>query len=147
MYYQICQKLDASAARRIVNLNSKFFVDGFVRGHITEILGWNYYFIIIYNRVPNRYSQTLSLCVHSRPRLQSSWGHHGAHLVPVGPRWALCWPHEPCFEGIHMEWCCHLSRLCGIVFACLLYCKYMWFIDQLSLLLYIVFGSVCTSTE
>ena len=24
-----------------------------------------------------------------------SWGQHGAHLGPVGPRWAPCWPHEP----------------------------------------------------
>ena len=94
MYYQICQKLNASAARRIVNLNSKFFVDGFVRGHITEILGWNYYFIIIYNRVSNRYSQTLSLCVHSRPRLQSSWGPPGSCRPQMGPMlvpWTLLW--------------------------------------------------------
>ena len=24
-----------------------------------------------------------------------TWGPHGAHLGPVGPRWALCWPHGP----------------------------------------------------
>ena len=30
---------------------------------------------------------------------QSSWGQHGAHLGPVGPRWAPCWPHEPCCQG------------------------------------------------
>ena len=33
------------------------------------------------------------------PRLQGSWGQHGAHLGPVGPRWAPCWPHEPCYQG------------------------------------------------
>ena len=22
-----------------------------------------------------------------------------AHLGPVGPRWAPCWPHEPCYQG------------------------------------------------
>ena len=27
----------------------------------------------------------------------SSWGQHGAHLGPVGPRWAPCWPHESFF--------------------------------------------------
>ena len=31
------------------------------------------------------------------PRQQSSWGQHGAQLGPVGPRWAPCWPHEPCY--------------------------------------------------
>ena len=25
---------------------------------------------------------------------------HGAtHLGPVGPSWAPCWPHEPCYQG------------------------------------------------
>ena len=33
------------------------------------------------------------------PRQQSSWGQHGAHLGPVSPRWAPCWPHEPCYQG------------------------------------------------
>ena len=27
---------------------------------------------------------------------------HGAHLRPTGPRWAPCWPHEPCYLG---DWC------------------------------------------
>ena len=27
-----------------------------------------------------------------------SWGQHGAHLGPVGPRWAPCWPHELCYQ-------------------------------------------------
>ena len=28
-------------------------------------------------------------------------GQHGAHLGPVGPRWAPCWPYEPCYQGCH----------------------------------------------
>ena len=24
---------------------------------------------------------------------------HGANMVPTGPRWAPCWPHEPCYQG------------------------------------------------
>ena len=24
----------------------------------------------------------------------------GAHLGPVGPRWAPCWPHKPCYQGL-----------------------------------------------
>ena len=28
-----------------------------------------------------------------------------AHLDPVGPRWALCWPHEPSYQGtLRMLW-------------------------------------------
>ena len=34
-----------------------------------------------------------------QPREQGSWGQHGAHLGPVGPRWAPCWPYEPCYQG------------------------------------------------
>ena len=31
---------------------------------------------------------------------QGSWGQHGAHLGPTGPRWAPSWPHEHCYLGI-----------------------------------------------
>ena len=33
------------------------------------------------------------------PWLQGSWGQHGAHLGPTGPRWAPCLPHELCYLG------------------------------------------------
>ena len=33
------------------------------------------------------------------PTWSSSWGQHGSNLGPVGPRWAPCWPHEPCYQG------------------------------------------------
>ena len=33
------------------------------------------------------------------PWQQGSWGQHGAHLGPTGPRWAPCWPHELCYLG------------------------------------------------
>ena len=36
---------------------------------------------------------------HKFVPLPSSWGQHGAHLGPAGPRWAPCWPHEPCYRG------------------------------------------------
>ena len=32
-----------------------------------------------------------------------SWGQHGAHLGIVGPSWALCWSHEPCYQGGFLE--------------------------------------------
>ena len=31
-------------------------------------------------------------------------GNHGAHLGPVGPVWAPCWPHEPCYQGSSAKW-------------------------------------------
>ena len=37
------------------------------------------------------------------PRLQSSWGQHGAHLGPTGPRWDPCWPHESCYKGLYLS--------------------------------------------
>ena len=33
------------------------------------------------------------------PWEQGSWGQHGTHLGPTGPRWATCWSHEPCYLG------------------------------------------------
>ena len=35
---------------------------------------------------------------------QSSWGQHGAYQGPVGPRWAPCWPHEPCYQDNICTW-------------------------------------------
>ena len=40
--------------------------------------------------------------IATHPRQQFSWGPYGAHLGPVGPRWAPCWPHEPCYQGRFM---------------------------------------------
>ena len=37
--------------------------------------------------------------VAASPKGQSSYGQHGAHLGPVGPRWAPLWPHETCYQG------------------------------------------------
>ena len=37
--------------------------------------------------------------VRAIPWEQSLCGQHGAHLGPAGPRWAPCWPHEPCYQG------------------------------------------------
>ena len=31
-------------------------------------------------------------------------GLHGAHLGTTEPRWAPCWPHEPCYQGAHIPW-------------------------------------------
>ena len=36
---------------------------------------------------------------HPLPRQQGSWSQHGAHLGPVGPIWAPCWPYKPCCQG------------------------------------------------
>ena len=49
------------------------------------------------------------------PHIIRSWGHHGTHLGPVVPRWAPCWPHEPCYQGyyrLHSTWiCCFRLKL------------------------------------
>ena len=58
------------------------------------------------------------------------------HLGPVGPRWAPCWPHKPCYQGCLYQCICHrlipfLSYMCSIV--CFLKCldiiklSMMWF--------------------
>ena len=42
---------------------------------------------------------TLFMLFAKLPRQQGSWGQHAAHLGPLGPRWAPCWPHEPYYQG------------------------------------------------
>ena len=48
----------------------------------------------------HRFALLIVKCILvSYPRWQGSSGQYGAHLGPVGPRWAPCWPHEPCYHG------------------------------------------------
>ena len=56
----------------------------------------------------------ISLGYHDYPRKQGSWGLHGAHLGPTGPRWAPCWPHEPCYQG-RLE--LMVTLLCDVITA------------------------------
>ena len=55
----------------------------------------------------------------SLPRSQSSWGQHGAHLGPVGPKWTPCWPHEPCYQGYERDIWCYLW-VPGLIYILLL---------------------------
>ena len=62
------------------------------------------------------------------PRLQGSWGQHGTHLGPVGPRWAPCWPHELCYQGI-----CTVHALCFLFWFGLLPVDFsMWLLRWFS---------------
>ena len=45
------------------------------------------------------------------PRLQISWGQHGAHLGPVGPRSVPCWPQEHCYQGMFAGWRATLGNM------------------------------------
>ena len=65
-----------------------------------------------------------TLCSKPRhPRWQGSWGLHGAHLGTTGPRWAPCWPHEPCYQGcyhiVELSW---YQLICSRT-GCRWYCK------------------------
>ena len=46
-----------------------------------------------------------ALGFHGSALIPSSWGQHGAHLGPTGPRWAPCWPHELCYLGPILHTC------------------------------------------
>ena len=50
-------------------------------------------------------------------RWQGSWGQHGVLLGPVGPRWAPCRPHEPCYPGTYVDalYHCYLNKLMDIM--------------------------------
>ena len=43
---------------------------------------------------------TIEFWIDNIPKEQRSWGQHGAHLGPVGPRLAPCRPHEPCHQSL-----------------------------------------------
>ena len=44
---------------------------------------------------------SLHIYIMNQPWKQGSWDHHGAHLGPIGPRWAPWWTHEHCYMGKH----------------------------------------------
>ena len=57
-----------------------------------------------HNRTPWKFNHHLHLrTIFSDDGRLGSWSQHGAHLGPVGPRWAPCWPHEPCYQGSQLD--------------------------------------------
>ena len=53
------------------------------------------------------------------PWLQGSWGQHGAHLGPTGPRWAPCGSREPCYMGYSVKWIRHyIIKTCRNLVIC-----------------------------
>ena len=50
--------------------------------------------------IPTEQGRTWEFTRRKQPRYQGSWGLLGANLRPTGPRWAPCWPHEPCYQGM-----------------------------------------------
>ena len=45
------------------------------------------------------YVVVLCGCTQIAKLIGPTWG----HLGPVGPRWAPCWPHEPCYQGNYLS--------------------------------------------
>ena len=46
-----------------------------------------------------KFRNSIDVWSSHRTQIASSRGQHGAHLGPVGTRWAPCWPHQPCYQG------------------------------------------------
>ena len=64
-------------------------------GHISADIGWNT--LNFRNKQPYR-----RICVgltRIYGQIAKFMGQHGAHLGPVGPIWAPCWPKKTCFQG------------------------------------------------
>ena len=60
------------------------------------------------------------------PQIAKLMGQHGAHLGPVGPRWAPCWPHEPCYQG-------HIT-IYSMLFAHIFYVDYIAIVSKMHVL-------------
>ena len=76
-----------------------------------EVLTISYIYIHIYGTETWKYRLQL-LCLLefiSLPCEHGSWGQHGVHLGPTGPRWAPCWPHESCYLGMYLRFWIHFS--------------------------------------
>ena len=64
--------------------------------------------------------------------IAGSWDQHGVHLGPTGPRWAPCWPHEPCYlgdptwAGLHSYPQIMIARLESINPSIIIDCQASW---------------------
>ena len=50
---------------------------------------------------------------------------HGAHLGPTGPRWAPCWPYEPCYLGASHQGIALMSlvQVFSLFLLCIMYIR------------------------
>ena len=65
------------------------------------------------------------------PWYQGSWGQHGAHLGPTGPRWVPWWHHELCYLGTHTECVGLMESFYIIIFFLILWHFFShWFFDE-----------------
>ena len=79
------------------------------------------------NYLWNTQNRHLKASTGGLPRWHSSWGQHGAHLGPVGPRLAPCWPHEPCYQGRYELFAeSFMFDLLSTLVIALLYSKLWW---------------------
>ena len=85
LFYNSSEEISLNTFNDLMNLSI----------HQTQILDLH----ICYEPTRLSFNWHLALSHVRPPREQSSWGQHGAHLAPVGPRWAQCWAHEPCYQG------------------------------------------------
>ena len=74
----------------------KLFLDAYTAAAEQALKFPNRLSVSVLGRLQRHYLQQL-------PWYQGSWGKHGAHLGPTGPRWVPCWPHEPWYLGIHTD--------------------------------------------
>ena len=49
------------------------------------------------------------------PDSKGSWGHHGVHLGPTGPRWGPCWPYELFYLGSLLFVCSGTNTFCQLL--------------------------------
>ena len=60
----------------------------------------------VIDRVPAPSLRNMLTAVHVPAQIaRFICGQHGAHLGPGGPRWAPCWPNEPCYQGAFIASC------------------------------------------
>ena len=69
----------------------------------------------------------LTLTTRMQSQIARVMGPTWAHLGPVGPRWAPCWPHEPCYLGCQCNstW----TSLHWVYINNVYYCLHAWTVN------------------
>ena len=87
IFYKFNNGLDSEAIRFQNDSMIRNLVTGTLREALLNLSGNE---AEIFRGLVPYYDCCFYVTAMAHPREQSSWGQHGAHLGPVGPRWAPC---------------------------------------------------------
>ena len=96
----------------------RHFEGHFHFSHILSVNVWfltNWYWVVWSKPQLGTRSRGIQSIIEAINQIANSMGPRLAHLGPVSPRIAPCWPHKPCYQGTWQINICCRFWLCTLV--------------------------------